>query len=312
MGRKRNPVLPLFTRDIESSPKVNALSPEATGLYFRLLCRFNEPPRPGSLALHDWEVHSNWQRSLTQQCLATTDKQRRLTYFAKFLSRTVLPWKVSLILKGLQELYFFGIIVVEDDMIIQPRMYKDNGFSLAEVSMTEAADEMLKEMYHEEKIKGDNKHDFQVRNLVQKSAGKSTGKSAEKKQVIHARAHSKEIEIENNINNNKKKDSITRESEKSAAKKSLKFTQPTQEEVTAYCKEKGYTFNPVKFFAYYETNGWVQGKGKPIKSWKACCVTWQQREQEGEFANRSQRSGKPNDTVQQSHQGGFDDMEDFG
>ena len=43
---------------------------------------------------------------------------------------------------------------------------------------------------------------------IQKSAGKSTGKSTEKKQVIHARAHSKEIEIENNINNKKKKDRI--------------------------------------------------------------------------------------------------------
>jgi hypothetical protein len=287
MGRKRNPVLPLFTRDIESSPKVNALSPEATGLYFRLLCRFNEPPRPGSLALHDWEVHSNWQRSLTQQCLSTTDKQRRLTYFAKFLSRTVLPWKVSLILKGLQELYFFGIIVVEDDMIIQPRMYKDNGFSLAEGSMTEAADELLKEGSQHGKINDSDKKDFQVQNMVPKSDGKSTEKSTEKKQFIHARAHSKEIEIENNnnINGNNKA-------------KTAKFSPPTQEEVQEYCQAKGYTFDPIMFFNHYEANGWVQGKGKPIKSWKACCATWQQRETSGEFSGVRKSMSPTKQTVQ--------------
>ena len=33
--------------------------------------------------------------------------------------------------------------------------------------------------------------------------------------------------------------------------------------------------NAERFFAYYETNGWVQGAGKkPIKNWKACVRTW--------------------------------------
>ena len=128
----------------------------------------------------------------------------------------------------------------------------------------------------------------------------------------HARL-SKRVRVgDNNINNNSKEDS-TREGEKTAAKKPVKFTPPTQEEVTAYCQEKGYTFSPVTFFAHYEANGWVQGKGKPIKNWKACCVTWQQREQTGEFNGRSQsHGGTHNDTVQHQHNGGFDDMEDFG
>ena len=116
-----------------------------------------------------------------------------------------------------------------------------------------------------------------------------------------------------NINNNNSKRDSTRENEKTAAKKLAKFTPPTQEEVTAYCQEKGYTFSPVTFFAHYEANGWVQGKGKPIKNWKACCVTWQQREQTGEFSGRSHsHGGTHNDTVQHQHNGGFDDMEGFG
>ena len=37
---------------------------------------------------------------------------------------------------------------------------------------------------------------------------------------------------------------------------------------------------------YYDANSWVQGqgKGKPIRSWKACCNTWQIRERNGEFS----------------------------
>jgi hypothetical protein len=30
------------------------------------------------------------------------------------------------------------------------------------------------------------------------------------------------------------------------------------------------------FYDYYETNGWVQGKGKPIKMWGSCLTTWLQ------------------------------------
>jgi hypothetical protein len=72
-----------------------------------------------------------------------------------------------------------------------------------------------------------------------------------------------------------------------SARKSVGFTPPTQEEVTAYCQEKGYTFDPIEFWNHYEANGWVQGRNKPIKNWKACCVTWQQRENNGEFRSHS-------------------------
>lgn len=306
MGRKRNPVLPLFTRDIESSPKVNALSPEATGLYFRLLCRFNEPPRPGSLALHDWEMHPNWQRSLTQQCLSNPDKYKRLEYFAKFISRKVLTWKSSVILKGLQELYFYGIIVVEGDAIIQPRMYKDNGFELQNGTMTEAAEEVLEKYKNGDENNSKINGTKSVPKTVQKSDEKSTEKSTKKNRVIHAHAHSKEIEKENNINNNNDRNNII----DSKTRKNGKFAPPSLEDVTTYCQEKGYTFNPEKFWSHYETNGWVQGKGKPIKSWKACCTTWQLREQDGEFGgNRGrERQGSIGTKIQKSDVN-FDDQD---
>lgn len=56
-------------------------------------------------------------------------------------------------------------------------------------------------------------------------------------------------------------------------KKPKKFVKPTVEEIRAYCIEKGYTFDPEAFFAFYESKGWVVGKS-PMKSWKAACTTW--------------------------------------
>lgn len=50
---------------------------------------------------------------------------------------------------------------------------------------------------------------------------------------------------------------------------------PTLEEVMAYVAEKGYRFDPQHFFDYYEASGWKMQSGKPVKSWKQCCVTWE-------------------------------------
>jgi hypothetical protein len=57
-----------------------------------------------------------------------------------------------------------------------------------------------------------------------------------------------------------------------------RFTPPTLQEVTDYCKERGTGVNPQKFLDHYEANGWMRGKNK-IKSWKACVRTWEGNEQ---------------------------------
>ena len=66
----------------------------------------------------------------------------------------------------------------------------------------------------------------------------------------------------------------------SKPKKGGRFTPPTIDEVRAHCVEKGYTFDPEAFYAFYESKGWKVGRN-PMKSWVAACVTWQKR-QEGE------------------------------
>jgi len=53
------------------------------------------------------------------------------------------------------------------------------------------------------------------------------------------------------------------------------FQKPSLEEIKAYCSERKNNVDPEQFFNHYTANGWVQGKGKPIRDWQAAVRTWE-------------------------------------
>lgn len=57
------------------------------------------------------------------------------------------------------------------------------------------------------------------------------------------------------------------------------FVPPTVLEVAEYCVERGNKVDAETFVNFYTANGWVQGKGKPIKDWKAAVRTWERNSQ---------------------------------
>lgn len=56
--------------------------------------------------------------------------------------------------------------------------------------------------------------------------------------------------------------------------KPIRFIPPTDEEVAAYVKEKGYHFNPASFVPHYQSKGWKVGD-QAMKDWRAACRTWE-------------------------------------
>ncbi len=62
-----------------------------------------------------------------------------------------------------------------------------------------------------------------------------------------------------------------------------RFVKPSVEEVAAYIRAKGYTFDADRFWNYYESKGWKIGNNS-MASWRAACVTWQMRESEASSA----------------------------
>ena len=66
---------------------------------------------------------------------------------------------------------------------------------------------------------------------------------------------------------------------KKNTKEVSRFAPPTLEEVSAYCKERGNHVNPERFIDFYASKGWKVGN-QPMKDWKACVRTWEQRDKE--------------------------------
>lgn len=62
---------------------------------------------------------------------------------------------------------------------------------------------------------------------------------------------------------------------KAATPPRSRFVPPTIDEIKAYCLERKNTVDAERFFDFYSANGWVQGRGKPIKDWKAAVRTWE-------------------------------------
>lgn len=64
-----------------------------------------------------------------------------------------------------------------------------------------------------------------------------------------------------------------------APKKQRKiFVPPSVDEVRTYCTERGNHVDPQRFVDFYTANGWTQGRGKPIKDWRAAVRTWESRD----------------------------------
>ena len=57
-----------------------------------------------------------------------------------------------------------------------------------------------------------------------------------------------------------------------------RFAPPTLEEVRSYCEERKNDIDPEAFIDHYTANGWVQGKGKPIRDWKAAVRQWERND----------------------------------
>ena len=74
-----------------------------------------------------------------------------------------------------------------------------------------------------------------------------------------------------------------------------RFTPPTLQEVQAYCKERNNNVDAQKFYDYYSTANWYDGKGEKVKSWKQKVITWEKNDKpkQAEQKPTEQKSSNP-------------------
>ena len=70
-----------------------------------------------------------------------------------------------------------------------------------------------------------------------------------------------------------------------------KFTKPTLEEVTEYCKIRQNTINPMAFIDHYESNGWKVGKNA-MKDWQAAVRTWERHQGVGNGTHQADKRSR--------------------
>lgn len=76
---------------------------------------------------------------------------------------------------------------------------------------------------------------------------------------------------ENNTINNTINNKVNTEKQKTK-----KFVKPTIQEIKEYAEYLKYKgFDSDRFFYYYESNGWVQNRNKPIVDWKSAVRSWE-------------------------------------
>ena len=64
----------------------------------------------------------------------------------------------------------------------------------------------------------------------------------------------------------------------SKEEKRKRFTPPTVDEVSAYCRERHNGIDPQHFVDYYAARGWELRPGQKVKDWQACVRTWEKRD----------------------------------
>ena len=138
MGRKKKSGFYLFGDDILSSDDCCNLSDKAVAVYFFLLCRLAKQEMPGCYRLGRHEYKKKRGVTLTDKCLAEPDKQARLKYFAKYMAKKHLPRERGDVEEAFNELYERGMIIVERDMLIQPRMWLDQRVPLDDLDIVYA------------------------------------------------------------------------------------------------------------------------------------------------------------------------------
>ena len=102
-------------------------------------------------------------------------------------------------------------------------------------------------------------------------------------------------------NNNKK------ENDKENKNENKRFSPPSLDEVRAYCQERNNGVDAQTFVDFYASKGWKVGNS-PMKDWKACVRTWEQRD-----STPRATQARPTKTVvaQQYEQRDYSGLDDY-
>lgn len=175
----------------------------------------------------------------------------------------------------------FGMINIVDDLILVSNWTKYQNEKWLEESRKEKERERQKRWYDKRKLLSGQEN---AENLT-------LGNTLEKREDNVESLFLSPPSYSDN-QSPKETDMGSGEKEKKPKRASRVFVKPTVEEISAYCKERNNDISPEAFYDKYESIGWVDKNGNPMKDWKATIRTWERWRKENPKGNGKQNPSK--------------------
>ena len=129
MALRNQPYIPLYVKDFTSDEKLRMCSPAAVGVYIYLMCTLHREEEYGKLKLQRKFVYTKRDTNAIQtEVQKANDKETLYADFADNLAKQM-PFKAESIKLALLELDYYGVIRLEGETLVQPRMVKDGKLS---------------------------------------------------------------------------------------------------------------------------------------------------------------------------------------
>jgi len=119
MALRNQPYIPLYVQDYLTDEKLNMCSAASQGVYIKIMCILHKQATYGELVLFKQRLKQEFKQNPSM-----TEK------FAYILTR-LLTFTYEEILEALEELVAEGVLIIDGDRLLQPRMVKDNARSEA-------------------------------------------------------------------------------------------------------------------------------------------------------------------------------------
>ena len=306
---KKYVYLQLYPKDLMADEKLAKCDKaSAWGAYLALLNIMSMEDIRGCVRLRDWDSHPNNERkSLVANFRKANSLRTKAAAFARVVSQCT-PLKIGPIAEGIEQLLIFGVVVMHDDALIQPRMFRDSHSVLegyepepepAEETAEEKADKGASAPPKKEKNKegvapartlranthtrfesesGNNKGNSITNKGVQGDKMTDNGKTQEKSPKAKD-GLSKGIEdvgsVDLSSGGQKRATKPENGSDGNSKGVSVADNPPTLEDIQQYMHEQGELGKFFRFITaeqFYDEgcmNGWTIRGGQPLYDWKA-------------------------------------------
>lgn len=304
---KKYVYLQLYPKDLLADEKLAKCDKaSAWGAYLALLNIMSMEDIRGCVRLRDWDSHPNNERkSLVANFRKANSLRTKAAAFARVVSQCT-PLKIGPTAEGIEQLLIFGVVVMHDDALIQPRMFRDSHSVLegyepepepAEETAAVGADKGVSAPPKKEKKKEcvaparalrANTH-TRFESESEYNRGNSIGNKGVQggETSVKHKTQEESLKDENKVSDGEKKSeagNLSSDGQKRAdrpenssggQKIPVADQPPTIREIQDYMQQRGETGDPFRHITaeeFYDDgcqNGWTIRGGQPLYDWRA-------------------------------------------